>query len=199
MQAVAAEKLTARVEGLFVADDGVFPSRPVDRLELSFAGIAGDRHGGLTRRSGSDEPWLERGTEIFNERQVSILGVEELAEIAALVGIDELRPEWIVANIALSGIPRLTSLPPRTRIVFEAGAMIRVDGDNAPCRFAGKSIADNFPGREDIPLEFVKAAGGRRGLVGWVDRPGAIAIGEAAVVRVPAQPAWPAAGTATSG
>ncbi len=199
MQAIAAEKLTARVEGLFVADDSDFRSHPVERIELGFTGIAGDRHGGLTRGSGSDEKWFERGTEIFNERQVSILAVEELAEIAATLGIDELRPEWIVANIALSGIPSLTSLPPRTRIVFAGGASIRVDGDNAPCRFAGKSIADNFEGRKDIELGFVKAAAGRRGLVGWVDRPGVIEIGEAAVVRVRAQPAWPAAEAPASG
>lgn len=194
MQGIAAEKLTARVEGLFVADGSQFRSREVDRIELGFAGIEGDRHGGLTRESGSDEPWYERGTEIFNNRQVSILGVEELAEIAARLNIDALRPDWIVANIVLSGIARLTSLPPRTSICFAGGATVRVDGDNAPCRFAGKSIAENFPGREDIELGFVKAAAGRRGLVGWVERPGVVEVGEAVIVRVPAQLAWPAEG-----
>ena len=110
-------------------------------LKLSFEGIPGGRHAGHTRRSGSREPWYPRGTEMCNERQVSILSVEELAEVAADMGLPRIEAEWIGGNILLEGLPRLSLVPPRTRLVFAGGAVLRVDGDNMPCRIAGASIA----------------------------------------------------------
>lgn len=193
MQGIETEKIAARVEGLFVADGQGFQSRPVETLEFIFKGIAGDVHAGLTRPSGSREPWYPRGTEIRNERQLSILSLEELAEIARRLGIERLAPEWIGANIVLSGVTGLSSLPPRTQVFFPGGATLRVDGDNGPCTTAGAAIAEHVPGRGDITQEFVKAAAGLRGLVGWVEKPGTVAIGETATVRVWRQPAWPAA------
>ncbi len=136
-------KIAGQVEGVFgtpVTED--FQTEPVERLALTFEGVPGDRHAGFTRKSGGREPWYPRGTEMCNERQISILSMEELAIIADRMEIPELRSEWIGGNITLSGIPSLSLIPPRTRLEFEGGVVIRVDGDNAPvpvCRIRNRS------------------------------------------------------------
>jgi MOSC domain-containing protein YiiM len=126
----------------------------------------------------------KRGTEIRNTRQVSILSVEELAEIAEALGIPELRPEWVGANIVMEGIPALTTLPPASRLMFEGGAALAVDVENGPCRFPAEVIEGHHPGHGRA---FPKVALGRRGLTGWIERPGMLRVGEVARLHVPAQ------------
>jgi hypothetical protein len=164
-----------------------FRTSPVDSLDLGFDGIAGDRHGGLTRRSGAREPWYAKGTEIRNERQLSLLCPQELAAIAAGMGVERVEPEWLGGNIVLAGIPRLTLLPPRSLLMVDGGATIRIDGLNLPCRAAGRAVQAEYPDRPNLDLAFVSAARDRRGLVGFVERPGRIAVGDRLVVRVPEQ------------
>jgi hypothetical protein len=164
-----------------------FQTQPVETLDLTFDGIPGDRHGGPTRLSGAREPWYPRGTEMVNERQISILSVEELRLIARRMEIPDLKPDWIGGNIVVSGIPSLTLIPPRTRLVFEDGVVIRVDGDNAPCRIAGKAIAEHVPGREGLDLAFPKQAQRLRGLVGFVEKPGVLRAGETVTAHIPEQ------------
>lgn len=180
---LAAGTLTARVEGTYVVEGAAVESTPRDALILTYSGIAGDRHEGLVRPSGPREPWYPRGTPMRNERQVSILGLEELAEIAATLGIDHLDPRWIGANLVLSGIEHLTRLPPRTLLLFASGATIRIDGDNDPCRKSGAAIAAHVDNRPDLQFAFVKAAKDKRGLVGWVEREGVILPGDEVKVR----------------
>lgn len=175
-------RFPARVAAVFVGDGRGFETRPVDEIALTYAGVEGDLHAGLVRPSNSREPWYRRGTEMKNDRQVSIVDASELAEAAALMDIPEIRPEWIGANLVLSGIPELSWLPPRTRLLFEGGATITIDGHNGPCRQAGAAIAKNYPGREGLDLAFPKAARHRRGLVGWVEREGTVRAGEALTV-----------------
>ncbi len=178
-----ARTLTARVEGTFVVEGAAVESTPCDALVLTYAGIAGDRHEGLIRPSGPREPWYLRGTPMRNERQVSILGAEELAEIAAALDIDRLDPAWIGANLVLSGIPDLTRLPPRTLLLFPSGAALRIDGDNDPCRKSGAAIAAHVDNRPDLQFAFIKAARDRRGLVAWVEREGEVRAGDEVTVR----------------
>jgi hypothetical protein len=180
---LAAATLTARVEATCVVEGMAVESTPRDALILSYSGIAGDRHEGLVRPSGPREPWYPRGTPMRNERQISIVGAEELAEIAAALGIPNLEPAWIGANLVLSGIDRLTRLPPRTLLLFPSGATIRIDGDNDPCRKSGAAIAAHVANRPDLQFAFVKAAKDRRGLVGWVEREGVIRAGDEVRVR----------------
>ncbi len=181
-------KVTGVVEGLFgtVSPDD-FQTVAADRLELTFEGLPGDLHAGFTRRSGSREPWYPRGTEMCNERQISILSVEELRQIAERMALAEVRAEWLGANFLISGLPRLTRIPPRTRLVFGGGAVIRVDGDNLPCRTAGEAVAANYPEREGLDLAFPKEARGLRGLVGFVEKPGTVGVGETVVAHIPEQ------------
>lgn len=181
-------KLTGRVEGVFATPEAdEFQTEAVNCLELTFEGIPGDRHAGFTRKSGGREPWYPRGTEMCNERQISILSVEELAVIAERMEIPELKSEWIGSNITLSGIPNLTLVPPRTRLVFDNGLVIRVDGDNAPCRFAGAAIAKNYPDRAGLDLSFAQRARRLRGLVGFVEKTGSVKAGETVTAHVPEQ------------
>lgn len=182
-----ARRLRGRVaELLRTAGDG-FETRPCDGLDLTFAGIEGDRHGGQTRRSGGREPWYRRGTVIRNERQLSLVSREELDEIAARLAIERLEAGWIGANLVIEGIARLTALPPRTTLFFEGGATLRVDGDNHPCRASGRAIARHVPGRPEIETRFSSRARGLRGLVAWVEKPGRVAAGEGFEARIPAQ------------
>ena len=116
---------------------------------------------------------------------------EDLADIAAALGIDELRPEWIGANLLLGGIPHLSLLPPRTLLIFESGATVRIDGDNGPCKKSGKAIAAAIGDRPDIEFGFVAAARQRRGLVGWVEREGLIRPGDTVTAMTWRQTLYP--------
>lgn len=188
-QIVPARKLAGRVASVLAAPGNDFVTTPLDALELSFEGIAGDFHAGHTRRSGGREPWYPRGTEMRNERQLSIVAADELAIVAERMAIAGIKPEWIGANLVLDGVPRLSMLPPRTLLFFENGVTLRIDGQNAPCKLSGKSIAEHA-GMADIAagaLLFPKVAARLRGLVGWVEKPGRITAGEGVSVRVPEQ------------
>lgn len=184
-----AVKLTAAVDGVYRAAGNDFRSRNVGRLELGFEGIEGDFHRGITRKSGGREPWYPRGTEMRNERQLSIVAPDELRDIARAMDIAEVRPEWIGANMVLSGIHRLSMLPPGTLMFFNGGVTLKVDGQNRPCRVAGKSVAESAGvGDSDAAaLKFAEVARRLRGLVAWVEKPGSIAEGEEVSVRLPEQ------------
>lgn len=184
---VPPQKVRGRVAGLFMAQGKGFVTSPVDELVLTFEGIPGDAHAGYTRRSGGREPWYPRRTEMANERQLSLLSSEEMRVVARRLEIPELKAEWIGGNMVIDGIADLTLLPSRTVLFFEGGATIRIDGDNAPCRVAGRSIAGQFEGRDDIELEFPKQSKNLRGLVGWVEKEGQVKVGECFEARIPEQ------------
>jgi hypothetical protein len=191
MDELPALTLAAQVEGVFVVESEAVESSPKEEIQLTYAGVVGDRHEGLLRPSGAREPWYPRGTKMRNERQLSMLSIEELAEVAHDLGIPTLPAEWIGANLCLSGVPHFSRLPPRTLLMFPSGTTIRVDGDNGPCRISGRSIMAHHPGRPDVELGFVKAAMGKRGLVGWVEREGVIRRGDTVKVRTWRQAAYP--------
>jgi len=181
-----ARRIKGEVSMLLAALGGDFLTEAVASLELGYDGIGGDFHAGLTRKSGGREPWYDRGTEIRNERQLSIVAFDELAVAAAGMGIDRIEPGWIGANLVIDGIPLLSMLPPRTQLFFEGGVTLRIDGDNGPCRYAGAAIAKNFPDMDEttVALSFVKAAKRRRGVVAWVEKPGVIEQGEKVTAHI---------------
>lgn len=182
-------KLAAHVAGVYTAPFDHFVTRAVEALPLSFEGIDGDFHAGHVRRSGGREPWYPRGTEMRNERQLSIVAPDELAVVAKRMGLAEIKPEWIGANLLLDGVPMLSMLPSGTMLFFKGGVTIKIDGQNAPCRLAGRSIAEHarMADHDAGSLMFPKAAKRLRGLVAWVEKPGVIAAGEEVSVRVPEQ------------
>ena len=154
-------------------------------LTLTFAGIAGDCHAGLTRKSDSRTLRLyRRDTDIRNVRQLSLLSVEELAAVADAMGIPEVKPEWVGANLVTSGIPDLTFLPPSTRLQFPSGATLVVDLENAPCRFVADVIAKHHP---EAASRWIAAATHKRGVTAWVEREGNLGMGDAITVFLPPQ------------
>ncbi len=157
----------------------------VPRLEVQFSGIKGDCHAGLTRAS--DVRTIKqypRDTEIRNVRQLTIVAEEELADIAALMGIPEMKAEWLGANIVTSGIPDLTLLTPSSRMQFPSGATIVVDMENFPCRQVADVVAKHHP---EPKAGLVASAMHKRGLTAWVEREGTIQAGDAITVWVPPQ------------
>lgn len=167
-------------------------TRPVGEIVLDLGGIPGSRHHGFTRKAGAREPWYPRGMAMRSGRQLTIVSVEELATIAAAMGLPRLAPEWIGANVVIEGVARLSWLPAGTRLIF-AEATLVVEAQNAPCRISGKSIAhhvDPEGSKAGLALEFPKHAAGLRGLVGSVERAGAIRAGEEVGIKVPRQSIW---------
>lgn len=191
---VPARRIKGEVSAVLAAFGGDFATGDVAQLTVGYDGIEGDFHAGPTRRSGGREPWYPRGTEIRNERQVSIVAEDELAIAASAMGIDRIEPAWIGANLVIAGIPLLSMLPPRTQLFFEGGVTLRIDGDNAPCRLAGAAIARNYPEMDQtmLALQFVKAAKRRRGIVAWVEKPGLIRTGENITAHIWEQWIYPA-------
>lgn len=184
-----ARKLLGTVSETLIAAFDHFETRPTEALDLGFEGIAGDFHAGTTRRSGGREPWYGRGTEMRNERQISIVASDELRLIAAGMKLAEVKPDWIGANLVIDGVPRLSMLPSGTLMFFAGGVTLKVDGQNHPCRLAGRAVAENarMADHEAGALMFPKAAKRLRGLVAWVEKPGRVTRGEAVSVRIPEQ------------
>jgi len=189
MDIVPGHRVFGTVAGLFVAEGNDFTTRAVDDLTLSFEGIVGDHHAGFTRKSGGREPWYPRGTEMRNERQLTLLAPDELAATAREMGIDRIAPEWIGGNMLIHGIAHLSMLPASTLLFFEGGATLKVDFQNAPCKLSGSAVADRYPDgdRAGLAISFVSAAKRRRGLTAWVEKPGRIRIGEEVRAQVPEQ------------
>jgi len=173
----------------FVPDrDASLRSQAMSAAQLTYTGIPGEAHGGLTRPSCSrvisQHP---RNTEIRNVRQLSIVSVEELAEIAADCGLDVLDPSLVGASLVIQGIPDFTHLPPSSRLQLPDGATLVVDMENRPCHLPAKPInAQHTTGGE----RFKSAAQGRRGVTAWVEREGSVNLGDAVRLHVPDQRAW---------
>ncbi|HVY20316.1 MAG TPA: molybdenum cofactor sulfurase [Bauldia sp.] len=187
-QIIPRKTVRGRVVGTFAAGTaGDLTSVAVDALTVDLAGVRGDRHYGFTRKSGAREPWYPRGTEIRSGRQVTVVSVEELAEIARRLELPALPAQWIGANIAVEGVASLSYLPSGTRLFFPDGASLVVEAINAPCRDAGRAIVRNSGGSRDLELAFPKVAGGLRGVVASVERAGTIVPSSEVQVRIPEQ------------
>jgi hypothetical protein len=153
-------------------------STPQLRVNVTFEGFEDDRHSGITHPSDGRTPFYPRGTEIRNHRQVSLVSVEELAQIAGALNLPEVRPEWLGANLLVEGIPSFTLLPYMTRLFFGSGAVLVVTDETLPCSDPGKVLEEQFPQVSGLAAEFPRAALHRSGLVAVVDRPGVIQVGD---------------------
>jgi hypothetical protein len=166
-------------------EPGSFITQRVERLELTFEGLAGDRHFGLYSPAGVRQKHHPKGTTIRNARQLSALAAEELKELAAALELPEVRFEWLGGNLLFEGLGALTRVPPSSRLLFPSGACVAIDDENLPCTGPGKVLQQQFPQAPELASRFVKAAMHKRGLVGWVERPGPIAVGEVAKLLLP--------------
>jgi hypothetical protein len=154
-----------------------------DCVTADFEGLLGDKHRGFTRLADSRTPWYPRGVPIRNDRQVSIVSVEELNNTAQALGLPHLQAEWLGANLLLEGLPDLSLTPPNTRLFFPSGAVLIVTTENHPCKFPGQIIARET-GLENAPVLFPNLAIHKRGVVACVEHPGVIAAGEIVKIKV---------------
>lgn len=171
-----------------VGVEGLLAAQPETTLEARFDGVEGELHGGLTRPSCSRVlPQYPRGTTIRNTRQFSILSDEELALIAAGMGLPALAPHLLGASMVLRGIPDFSHIPPGSRLQAGSGATLVVDIENRPCTLPAKGIEAAHPG---FGAAFKPAANGRRGVVAWVEREGTLTIGDRMRLHIPDQKVW---------
>jgi MOSC domain len=175
-QAVPVEKLWIR-------------AGPVTEMPLSFAGYTGEVHAGLTRPSDSrvlaQHP---RGTTIRNVRQLAIVSAEEMALVAAKLGLEAFDYAWVGASLVIEGIPDFSQVPPSSRLQAENGTTLVVDMENRPCQEPAVTIEAARPG---YGKAFKAAAAGRRGVTAWVEREGTLAVGMRLRLHIPDQPVWP--------
>ena len=175
------------VQKVPVKDLEIFGSA-VTEMPLTFAGYAPETHAGLTRPSCSrvlkQHP---RNTEIRNTRQLCVVSAEEMAKVAADLGLTEFDYAWVGASLVLEGIPDLTHLPPSSRLQGPVGVTIVVDMLNEPCQEPAVTIAKATGG---MGKTFKSAAKGKRGVTAWVEREGTLRLGEMMRLHVPQQRPW---------
>lgn len=166
----------------------VIQSEPLAEMRLGFAGLDGEVHGGLTRLSCSRvTAQYPKGTEIRNVRQLTVVSAEEMAEVAAAMGLSQFDYAWVGASVVLEGIPDLTHLPPSSRLQGPDGVTLVVDMLNEPCQQVAATIAK--AGHVEAKL-FRSVAKGRRGVTAWVERAGSLRLGDEMVLHVPVQRSW---------
>ncbi len=174
--------------GIVTDRDAALPSAPVQTITATFAGPLGEAHGGLTRPACSRVKGQHpRNTTIRNVRQFSVLSAEDLAAIAAAMGLATLDPALLGATLVIAGIPDFTHLPPSSRLQAAGGCTLVVDMENRPCTLPARPIEDQHP---TFGTRFKPAANGRRGVTAWVEREGTLTLGETVTLHIPDQPAW---------
>ncbi|MDO8495991.1 MAG: MOSC domain-containing protein [bacterium] len=188
-----AQKINGILNGIFVASDlNSLVTKRKEVVRVLDNGLEGDKHTQWFRGADARAKHYVKGTRIWNSRQISIVSEEELKEIAETMKVSEIKPEWLGANICLKGIPRLTLLPPRTKIFIPnyyggEDVGLYVTALNKPCITPGAVIQDNYPNINGLECRFPKAAQDKRGVVAVVERLGCIKEGSSVTVWVPDQ------------
>lgn len=171
-----------------VPPDAGLRSVAAGEMHLTYAGADGEAHSGLTRAScvRVKSQWPQ-GTEIRNERQLSVLSQEEIDAIAAECGLETLDPALLGCSIVVKGISDFTHVPPSSRLQAENGTTIVVDMENRPCNLPAREIESDHPNHGK---PFKAAAQGRRGVTAWVQREGKLKVGDTLRLHVPDQRSW---------
>ncbi|MBI2124950.1 MOSC domain-containing protein [Candidatus Woesearchaeota archaeon] len=179
-------EILGTVIGVYAPTLDSLVSQPLEYATVKVGGFEEDkRHFGLMRKSGGREKQYEKGTPILNYRQISIVSAEELEVIANELNVAEIKPEWLGANMIVSGIPHLTQLPSTSRLYFPNNVTLIVFGENYPCKYPGEVIQEQYQNIPKLDSNFVKAAMHRRGLVSLVEREGIIRVGDEVKVEIP--------------
>ena len=147
-------------------------TRDVSEVKVTWEGFAGDNHEGPTRSADVRVKWFPRGVPIRNTRQVSLVSTEELALIAGALELPQVLAAWLGANLELAGIPRLTELPPGTRLFFPEDATLVVEGENDAVHRAGQGHPCPPPGAREArqPLREGRVEEARAGGLGGAPR-----------------------------
>jgi hypothetical protein len=191
MKKFTGKTLQGRVVSLHVGAKEDLSKPGCNVLVAEIGGFAGDKHQGTSRETWDGE-YQAAGTIRRNERQWSGVAVEELAHISEQLDLAEpLTPETLGANVCFEGIPGFSLLPKGTLLVFPSGAELLVEEYNPPCTDMGEQIASKYSTRSGKTLTaqaWLRPASGRRGVVGVVEVPGEIRVGDVAEVRIYEEP-----------
>lgn len=187
MKPYPGKKLIGKVASLYMGKNEDLSKQAQASLHAEIGGFAGDKHQGPVRETWEGE-WQPAGTIRRNERQWSGVSVEELAYITGCLDLTEpLSPETLGANLCIEGVPEFSLLPKGSMLVFPSGAMLMVEEYNPPCADMGAQIAAKYSTRSGQPLNdktWLRPAAGRRGVVGVIEVPGDIRVGDEVEVRV---------------
>lgn len=172
-----------------VADrDAALESAALTEIFAGFAGPEGEAHGGINRPACSRVAALyKRDHTIRNTRQFAVMSAEDLAQIAANMGLETLDPALLGTSLVIKGIPDFSHLPPSSRLQAEGGATLVVDMENRPCTLPARPIENRHNG---YGKAFKPAAQGLRGITAWVESEGLLRVGAKVRLFIPDQPAW---------
>ena len=184
-----AKSIVGRVAGLHIGESGRedLSKAPRSTVSVELDGLVDDNHRGFSRETydGDKEP---EGTVRRNERQWSGMAVEEIAVISENMGLDRaLEAGDLGANLCFEGLPGFSQLPKGSVFVFPSGAKLVAVEYNPPCVEMGAKLAEKYATRSGEALtarQFPVAAVGLRGLVGVVDVPGEINVGDEVTVEI---------------
>lgn len=165
--------------------------KPVDELEFGLDGIVGDKHRGHHRHTHVSEPPPE-GTLRRNERMWLAISTEELAQVSRDMDLDgTLTPGDISANICFEGFDQISKLPKGSLLTFPSGLELVVEEFCAPCLDKGQKLRERYrrkDGSEFGPGAFGKAAKVRRGVLGVVNFPGVVQVGDTVDIKIYSHP-----------
>ena len=182
------------VASVFLGGVGTLEKTAQTQLEFAFDGVVGDRHRGPTRRAWELTDKQPGGTERRNERQWSAVAQEDLDAVAQqLVLTQPLTAGDVAVNLSIVGVPDFSRLPRGTTLKFEGGVVLMVEEYNPPCSRMSEHLAAIRETRDGSPLgatAFIEAAKFSRGLVGVVEVPGVVSVGEVVIVSPEVLPKW---------
>ncbi len=191
MKTYLGKTLTGKVASLHMGNNEDLSKQSRASLTAEIGGFTGDKHQGHRRETWQGE-WQPAGTIRRNERMWSGVSVEELTLITERLELTEpLSPATLGANLCIEGIPEFSLLPKGTTLWFPSGAVLVVEEYNPPCADMGAQIASKYSTRSNQPLtdkSWLRPAAGRRGVVGVVDVPGEIGVGDEVEVRIYEEP-----------
>ncbi len=182
------------VTSVFLGAPGTLEKVAQTELEFAFDGIVGDRHRGATRRAWDLTDKQPGGTVRRNERQWSAVAQEDLDAVSArLELINPLTAGDVAVNLSISGVPDFSKLPRGTTLTFERGVVLMVEEYNPPCSRMSKHLAETVKTRAAEPMAddaFIAESKFSRGLVGVVEVPGIVKVGDSVTVQAEILPKW---------
>ena len=188
------EPLHGTVASLFLGDTGTLSKAAQRSLEFAFDGIVGDRHRGLTRKAWEHTDKQPCGTERRNERQWSAVAQEDLDQASQVLSLTKaLNAGDVAVNLSIAGVPEFSRLPRGTTLTFEGGVVLIVEEYNPPCSRMSKYVSECHEATTGVALgetDFIEASKFSRGLVGVVEVPGVVSVGEGVLVAPEVLPKW---------
>ena len=186
--------MQGRVASAFLGAPGTLRKDNQTSLEFAFDGIVGDRHRGLTRNAWALTDKQPEGTERRNERQWSAVAQEDLDVVSEKLNlVAPLAAGDVAVNLSIEGVPDFSRLPRGTTLTFAGGVVLMVEEYNPPCSRMSHFVAEQYSTRSGETLadaDFIEASKFCRGLVGVVEVPGTVCVGESVTVTPEVLPKW---------